>query len=285
MDELRKKHREILALYKLEKGIRDIYVEGNSDKVFIDNYLKNKGCNKKVIPISIIDFSELPIDYFEGLDVNSNRNKVIVLSKLLNENLPQTEVKCIVDKDFDDYIKSINNSKLLKTDFSCLESYLFCEQVIDKFLKIGIRNFPVNGAFVLSQLSKVLKSLFCVRLLRELNFRSAQLVDFDRNLKINKLDAKINFNEIEYLEKFISKNDFTKDSQKIMEAYNELKQKLTLEIRHHIHGHDFLSIFFLYINKIKNTSKYKEENFDRTLFLTVETPMIENLQLFKSLIL
>lgn len=282
MEELRKKYTEIIALYKLEREIRDIYVEGNSDKVFIDNFLKNKKCKKKIIPIEIVDFSELPATYLDGLDINSNRNKVIILSKLLHENIPATAVRCVVDKDFDDYLKSITNPKLLKTDFSCLESYLFCEEVVEKFLEIGIGNFPVNASFVIAELSKVLKSLFCLRLLRELHFRSAQLVDIDGNLSISKLDSTINFDEMDYLNKFIGKNKLTKDSNKIITDYCELKLKLNMEIRHHIHGHDFLAIFFLYVNKIKNTPRYKEENFDRTLFLTVETPMIENHNLFKS---
>ena len=59
---------------------------------------------------------------------------------------------------------------------------------------------------------------------------------------------------------------------------------LNLEIRHHIHGHDFLEIFFLYINKIKNTQKYKNEHFGKVLFLTVDVTMIEDFPLFKSLI-
>jgi hypothetical protein len=284
METLKKKHHEIIALYKLEKELKDIYVEGNCDKVFFENYLKNKKCIKKIVPIQIVDFTELPIEYHEGLDMNSNRNKLVILSKLLQDNIPDTNVRCIVDKDFDDYLKSISNSKLLKTDFSCLESYLFCEDVIEKFLMIGIGNFPVNAAFVLEQLSTVLKSLFCLRLLRELKFRSAQLVEIDGNLSITKQDAKINFSEHEYLNKFIGKNKLTKLSEQIIQDYNELKLSLNMEIRHHIQGHDFIDVFFLYVNKIKNTAKYKEENFDRTLFLTVENQMIEDYPLFKCII-
>ena len=62
MEILKKKHHEIIALCKLEKSIRDIYVEGNSDrKVFIENYLKNKKCNRNVVLIDIVDFSNYPM--------------------------------------------------------------------------------------------------------------------------------------------------------------------------------------------------------------------------------
>jgi len=280
METLRKKHHEILALYTLEKSIKDIYVEGNTDRVFIENYLKNKKCNRKVIPIEVIDFSELPLEVMEGLDINSNRNKLVVMSKLFNEKLTSSNVRCIIDKDFDDYVESINNSKLLKTDFSCLESYLFCEDVIDKFLQLGICNFPFNASFILNQLETVLKPLFCLRLLRELYFSSAKLVDIDGNLAIDKSQGTINFDINIYLQKFISKNNLTKDTQTILDSYNALFQKLNIEIRNNLNGHDFLDIFFLYVNKIKNTPKFKVENFPKALFLTVETPMIENYPLF-----
>ncbi len=284
METLKKKHYEIIALYKLEKDIRDIYVEGNTDKVFIENFLKNKKCFKKVVPIEVIDFSELPVDFIGDLNINSNRNKIILLSQMLNEKIPATNVRCIVDKDFDDYIKSITNDKLLKTDFSCLESYLFCKEVIDKFLQIGISNFPFTTEFIIKQLELVLKPLFCLRLLRELQFSSAKLVDIDGNLAIDKNKGTINFDEMNYLEKFISKNNLIKDSKIIQASYKALFQKLNLEIRHHLNGHDFMEIFFLYVNKIKNTPRFKRENFPKALFLTVETPMIENYTLFKSII-
>ncbi|MEO8148529.1 MAG: DUF4435 domain-containing protein [Bacteroidia bacterium] len=284
MEILKKKHHEILALCKLEKDIRDIYVEGNSDKAFLEIFLKNKKCVRKIVLVDIVDFSELPVEYFEGLNISSNRNKGLILSKFLNEKLPSTHVRCIVDKDFDDYIKSISNPKLFKTDFSCLESYLFCEEVIDKFLKIGVGNFPFDGKLILEQLSNVLKPLFCLRLLREIKFPSANLVDIDGNLSIDKKNGTINFDQLEYLNKFISKNAFVKDGKKIVDAYNKLYEKLNLEIRHQLNGHDFLKILFLYVNKIKNTHNYREDNFCKSLYLAVETPMIENYSLFKNIV-
>lgn len=283
MEILKKKHTEIVALYKLETNIKDIYVEGPTDKFFLESYLKNKNGSRKIFQVEVIDFSQLDDAYYEGYDKTLNKIKVAILSKLLCDKAPESETKCIVDKDFDDFIKSIQNDKLLKTDFSCLESYLFCEEVLDKFLKIGINNFPFEATFILSELALVLKPLFCIRLIRELHFKDKQLVTIDGNLSINKQNGTINFNPVEYLDKFINKNSLTKEKAQIHQQYDALMKKLNLEIRHYINGHDFLDIFFLYINKIKNTLKYKEEHFGRVLFLTVESSMVEKYQLFKNL--
>lgn len=285
MDELRRKYKEVLAFYKLESTMTDLYVEGNTDKVFIESFLKKKKCFRKVLPITSIDFSEIPDDYLEGLDMRSNKNKILILSKLLDEEVPYTKIKCIVDKDFDDFIQSLSNSKLVRTDFSSLESYLFCDEVVDKFLTIGIGEFPFDSNFVMAQLSSVLKFLFCLRLFREINFRSAQLITIDSNLSINKQAGTINFDEKKYIKKFVEKNNLSKERKNLEAAFDSLMNTLKHDIRHYIHGHDFIEIFFLYINKIKNTANFKQENFGRTLFLTVENSMIEKFPLFKDIII
>jgi len=79
METLKKKHTEIVALYKLESEIKDIYVEGATDKVFFKSYLNGKKLDRKVFQIEIIDFSELDRDYFEGLDPSSAKSKVTIL--------------------------------------------------------------------------------------------------------------------------------------------------------------------------------------------------------------
>ena len=282
--ELKKKYKEVIAQYLLEKDLDDVFVEGFADKAFFDNFLKTKKTKKKVVPIETINFTDITDVEVNNLDIKSNRNKVIILSRLIDSSIPSSKVKFIIDKDFDDYLPVQGNKKLLKTDFSCLESYLFSEVVIEKFLSIGLTQFPISTEIILTELSKVLKSLFCLRLLKELYYKSSQQVEYDNNLNIDNKKGTINFNETEYLEKFINKNKLASKKELIHKQFSKLMANLNLEIRHHIHGHDFLEIFFLYINKIKNTQKYKNEHFGKVLFLTVDVTMIEDFPLFKSLI-
>lgn len=282
--ELRKKINEVIALYSLESELCDLYVEGQIDKQLLDSYLKAKGKFKKVIPIEVIDFNDLPDNMRYGLDIKSNRSKVLILSQLIHDSVSKSRVKCIIDKDFADFIATLKNEKLLMTDFSCLEAYLFCEEVVQKFLEIGLTNFPSKGKNVLSELAKVLKPLFCIRLLKEINFKEAQLLKIDGNLKINKQQATIDFNVEEYLNKFIHKNNLNNFRVKVFKEYNELYLKFTADIRNYIHGHDFISIFYLFINSVKNTNKYKEENIDRVLFLAAEIKMLDKYKLFNSIL-
>lgn len=284
METFKKKYKEVIALYKLENEINDVYVEGNSDKVFIENYLNMKKVKKNIITIESIDFSELDSKYWDNLDWSSKRDQVIILSKLICEKAPKSDVRFIIDKDFDEYIESITNEKLYKTDYSCMESYLYCDLLIDKLLKIGIGNFPYKSDFVLLQMEKVLKSLFCLRLCRALEFKSTQLIELDGNLQIDKKNGKISFDENDYLTKFINKNKLSKHKKIIFEKYDSTYKKLNRGIKNELNGHDYMKVLFLYVNKIKNTPNYRFENFNKTVFLSVENTMLDKYTLFKKLI-
>ncbi len=281
--ELKKKYKELIALYVLERELCDLFVEGNIDKVFFNYYLKSLKKIKKIIPIEEIDFSELPVESNLGLDIHSNKNKLIILSKLISDKIPNSRIKCIVDKDFDDFLPSISNNNLIKTDYSCLEAYLFCDEVIQKFLDIGIGNFPKTSTNVLRELAKVLKPLFCIRLIREQKFKNAQLIILDGNLNVNKVEATINFDINDYWKKFLMKNGLTSQKVEVMTTYDQINKNLTLDIRNYIHGHDFIDVFYLYINKVKNTNNFRPENIGRALFLTVEVTMLDQYNLFQNI--
>src|SRR5687768_12165858 len=106
MQDLKRKHTEIIALYTLERELNDIYVEGNRDKVFIGTFLKVKAVNRKVMSVDLIDFNDLEESQTDDLDMRSNRNKVVILAKLLAQSLPNTIVRCVIDKDFDGHMPS-----------------------------------------------------------------------------------------------------------------------------------------------------------------------------------
>src|ERR1035438_1250921 len=120
-----RKTSEVISLYFLHENISDYYVEGITDLHIIENYLEYKEIDATVIEINSVDFSDITDDKF-ALNLNSNRNRLIILSKLFSENAISSKVKCIIDKDFDD-INGVSevNKYIIQTDFSCMESYFF----------------------------------------------------------------------------------------------------------------------------------------------------------------
>ena len=52
---------ELNTLYELEPGICDVYVEGTTDKCFVDWYLRRKG--HESVTVYPIDVIEVPKDF------------------------------------------------------------------------------------------------------------------------------------------------------------------------------------------------------------------------------
>lgn len=283
MGDYKKKYSELLALYTLEKNINDIYVEGTKDQTFYSNYIKNKKLNCKTVLIDAIDLSGISPENTMGYDIRANKNKAIIFSKLLTSTVPTCKVRCLIDKDFDGFVEFHENQFLLRTDFSCIESYLLCEEVLEKFLEVGIGNFPIAPKKVISEIGNVLKHMFCLRLLRIQYFVPAKLVQIDGNISIDKQTGEITFDKNEYLQKFIHKNKINSQKEVVFKNYDELYKRLNTDIRYLIQGHDFIKVFFLYIEKIKNTHNYKSDNFERAIFLTVETIHLDKHPLFQTL--
>ena len=69
----KRKISELITLYYLEPKLRDIYIEGITDKLVIERFLKkNKISDVKIIEIDSINFTEL---YDEFPEIKRNNKK------------------------------------------------------------------------------------------------------------------------------------------------------------------------------------------------------------------
>lgn len=282
-EETKRKLKEVIALYTLEKSLKDIFVEGITDKNFYQNFLDSKKIVGNFVEISTIDFSSIDAEFREELDFDSNRDVLIALSRAFNKQPEDLNVRCLIDRDFDDYISSEDNYYLWRTDFTCLESYLFCIEVKNKFIKIGLVNFPFEGEKIILEVGKVLRFIFSIRLWRAINYPSKQLVALDKSLKVDKSNGKIYFDEEGYLSKFLLRNGLKKEEERIKEEIKTLQAKLNNDVRYAMNKKDFLKILYLYVNKIKNVPNYEEDALNKALYLTPECSHLEIYPLFKKL--
>ncbi len=274
---------EVIVLYILEESLRDIYVEGITDKNFYQNYLDSKKIDGNFVPITSINFLSINEEFKNKLDVNSNKDMVIALSRAFNKQPKRLNVRCIVDRDFDDYTYVEENDYLWRTDFTCLESYLFCIDIKNKFIKMGLVNFPIESKKVLNEIGRVIKFLFSIRLWKEINNSSVDLVEIDKNLKVNKNNGETNFDEEDYIDKFILKNNLKKEEEKFKKEIKALQGQLNIDVRFAMNKKDFLKVFYLYVNKIKNIPNYTEEAFSKALYLTPECSHLEVYPLFEKI--
>lgn len=278
---------ELFTLYEYEPDLRDIYVEGASDRILINGFIGYNIDNISIIEINDIDFSEL---YETNPSIKSNcKKKIIELSKQLENNFSNClkNVMCIVDRDYDDFFNLIrNNFYLYYTDFASIEIYFFNNSSIRIFFQEILFGFPYTSDYTISQLKPVLNELYNIKLalLSEfgLDFEINKF-DFKNLINIDKSNGKISFDAKDYIYRFLNANKLMKNKCSVENKYNELAGNTISNMDLRIRGHDFTYLFYLYFNKIKNPTKINFETFERILFRCIDINTIKNTELFRAI--
>lgn len=278
---------ELMTLYSLEPELSDIYVEGPSDRILVNRYLKRYDKTINIVEINDIDFSEL---YEIKSELKSNcKNKVVELSNQLEDNFSDSlkAVICIADRDFDDFLnKIVTNSYLHYTDLSSIEMYFFNETSLNIFFKDILHDFPVTSRDIISQLQSILNHIFNIKLALLDVFGDAFEVndfDFKKLTVINKENGEIDFNPSDYIFRYLNTKKLMAYKTAVDEQFAKQSKINADSIELKIRGHDFMYLFFLYIDKIKNHIKMSYETLERVALVCIDLDFIEGKNLFKTI--
>jgi hypothetical protein len=265
---------EILIKYKLEPTLpKTIYVEGSSDKSFIELFLKR--CNIKNIAVFEIQMVEIEAEmvFEKGLNDN-NRDRIILLSILVSQG-----VIGIIDSDFD-FIEKPNYTKpshLLSTDYSAMELYGFNEETLEKIFLCHTSKKPKLYQEFLNMLGSILVEIFLIRFAKKKIEASLTHKDFNKNLSLK--SKIITFDRDAYLKKYVD------NRQPKIEEFNsfieEQKKSLPDDIRKIIHGHDFVELLKFYL-EIKQ--KDAKDIFEKSFYGFFDFNLLKEEKMFKDLI-
>lgn len=284
--EVRKTIDELLTLYDLEPSIRDVFVEGPSDRAVIEWFL----AEVQIEDVAVQEIATVDIPYEEtqkhSLEDN-NRGRVIALAFALQMRAGAdltSSVACIADTDLDTVLERTYDCPLLIfTVFTSLELYLYDPIIVGKFFRLVITNFRRDTEKILSAFTGVLTELFLIRVAnQELRFGIKPL-PFNKFLKIN--GYSIDFDQTEYLTRYLSKGARLRAYDRFVRLVQEYSNRLPDDPRTHMHGHDFVDLLLLYVTEMKKPKKaYQRELFARSLFGVLEPRFIQNKPLFQELV-
>jgi len=239
---------EIIAIYDLEESVKDIYVEGKSDKTFFQ-WLIGAGIEteSEVYSVDDIFVSEELLEKY-GLSGGSNRNKVIAVSIAISEALPDKNNSIfIVDRDYSEYIGIDVDSHLLRfTDYNSLELYSLREDVIRKLMALVYGQYSSTLPSFYDDMEQILKVLYAIRLTNIKLGWNMSWLDFNKYVQVSQV---INFKEEKYIEAYLQKNSKWSKRNKFNNTLTEVKQSLKSDCRLSSRGHDFTELLMHILNK------------------------------------
>jgi hypothetical protein len=276
---------ELIARYELEPTLKDIYVEGYSDKILLEWFLSHTSIEDVIIyEISTV---EVPYERIRELRLeDNNRGRVIALAFALHSgasiDLTNT-LACIADTDFDNLLgKKYECPILIFTGYTAIELYLYNADVIGKYLGLVITNFPYDAAVVLEAMTSTLTELFLIRIAnQELKF-GIEPLPLDKFCTIE--NGQVLFDRDKYIVRYLNKGAKLSDRGSFEEFIETIRVRLTHDPRMHIHGHDFINLLHLYITKIKKPKRAIDMDFfARSLFGVIEIGHLGREPLFQEL--
>lgn len=272
---------ELSAIYAVEPEIRDVFVEGATDKLFIEWYLCKKGIdNVSVYTIELIDISDEVLSK-HNLRLGSNRCRVIALSCELEERCgPDCNVICIADRDFEDYCPSVGmNSYLSFTDGNALELYAFTPSVIEKFLLVALGGFPLSTKNFIDTVGNILNRIFAIRLTNERLRWGMSWIPFTRYINVSR--TRIEFMEDDYIRAYLQKNNKWDKKKEFQCALAETTNMLPYEQNRKIRGHDLAELTLLLVRKLRSERNFGNcETIEGCLLTTIEASDLDTQHLF-----
>lgn len=275
---------EVLAICRLEPKMRNIIVEGITDKLVVERFLKKE--HKTGISIMNVDMICFDDEYKKiseeevKLLKESNKEKVIYLTSKVENVSSNCRLLGIIDRDFDMLLNKERKGRYLAyTDYNSMELYLFKEEYIIEIIGNIYRissNIDVN-ALMLS-IGKVCRFLFFLH--SYLIPFNGRMVDFCKNFSYDKHTNECMLDMGKYLSKILQSNKLSDKAKIISDKLQSQLNIPAVDIRLEMRGHDFISILYHALYKHKRISM-SEEDFANSTWLCLDSKLLEVEPLFQ----
>lgn len=142
--------------------IKNIIVEGATDKRFFKVWLENEGLNQ-LTAIYEVDEFDIPAEKLHENNLNDGRRSRVILFARISDQ-EGDYVRAIADRDTGVGVDQHRYAPLLWTDFPAIESYWFDARVLDRANVLFFKEQLPSGENLVHQLSVILREIFLYRL-------------------------------------------------------------------------------------------------------------------------
>lgn len=275
---------EFVSVCQLEPTIKNIYVEGLSDVLVINRFLRKRKINNvTVYAIETIDFEDVLSNMStteSQIIKGNNKEKVVLLAQEVEKEVKQCPFLAIIDRDLDFVNNHVKKGRYLSyTDYNSMDMYLYSQYYVDALLTNSFRitsKFNVDN--FLSSIGSVCRTLFHIRAYLESS--DGAMVDVKKCLSYDKKNNTCVFDMTKYITKIIQANNIKESSEELRKQIEEKAKAPIVDTRLEIKGHDFIKILYLSICKHKKVYM-SEEEMANSFLVYLEDSLLANEPLFK----
>ncbi|MBC7953208.1 MAG: hypothetical protein H7Z12_15480 [Rhodospirillaceae bacterium] len=272
----------LIAKYEFEPGLRDIFVEGDSDVKVIDEYTGYFGL--RPFAAYSIDDVNVPAELVRPAYGSGNRGRVVALSVALSEELQPNliNVFCVADRDFECIDKSLPEcGRLLLVDFSALESYGFTWEKMNAYFR---KFFQVEvSEQVFQSIIKICRESFLIRAYKQSYARELSWAGLQNSLSLSSDDG-IRFDRSSFLSRQLTSKGYH-DTIVALETWLDSHLSLRVDdFRHWIHKDDFYEVLSWYLrSKRTPITLCNADVLKGLVFLTLSPDYLSQFNFFKML--
>lgn len=283
--DIRRTLNEVCTAHKFEPDLRTVFVEGASDKAFIDWYVWASSIeNLAVLSIETVEIDD-DLVLKHGLSAGSNRSRVLALAGEIAERCPDGRmgVLCLVDRDFEDYRPcALPGTYVAFTDCNSIELYAFNVSCLRKFMTIGLGGLRIGVEALVPLMTNVLTDIYAIRLANELLGWGMQWIPFVPTY-VDVVPPEIIFRKDAFIRAYLQKNDRWAERDAFTAKVAAATAGLSGDPSRRIRGHDLAELLAHIIRKMSCPHRYSATMLERALLSSVERCDLEKMPLFQRL--
>ena len=267
---------ELLARYDLEPSLRDVYVEGPSDRTLVQlamtALVRGDG-----IRAYEIDTVHVPAPLLERRSLaDGNKSRVLALADELalqsNRDL-RRNAACLADLDLDGILGRCRDYPLLVyTTGLSLDLVLAEPVVLDKLLSVVLLGFPQPAIMLLKQMLPVLNERLLHRLAADQLGIAVEPPAMDKLCKFD--GQRLEFRADEFVRRYLNKGKCAHLERRFREVVDRYRPQVMRVTRQYVHMDDFFELLHFCVRRVKPRLVPKYSRFRRFLFGVVEAHVV-----------
>jgi hypothetical protein len=276
---------ELAAKYRLNPGVREVYVEGEFDRRVIRWYLNSKRLRDvAVIRVEMVDVPSAVL--FRHRLSDGEKSRVIglgmELSGIFGNALAQAT--CVIDADNDRILnKPVWCNCVISTDYTSMEMYFVQASLLAKYFQAILGYEDIDVVDLLRQYSEILTELHLIRAANEALGLALRWISFASAYRNDR--ALREFDRDKFVRSLLQNSGAMAGRDQLLQKIEELRHKLDEDMRNRCNGHDFLDLLWLdFGSRAKRCGLQNVEALSSALRGCIEQPQLDQERMFVHLV-